>query len=88
MMVASRRMPERPFTVPALHDPSRMVTYKAHDPGRVICPATRANCHTLAGCRFTSCMYGHGGLCKPAVQVELALPAVTNRRVLRRTLHA
>ena len=81
-------MSDRPFTVPALHDPSRLVTYEAHDPERVICPATRARCHTLAGCQFTSCMYGHGGLCKPAAQVELSLHTVTNRRVLRRSSRA
>jgi len=78
----------RPFTIPALHDPARPVTYEAHDPERIICPATRQPCHTLAGCRFTSCMYGHGGLCKPAVQGALELPAVTNRRALRRLSHA
>ena len=41
------------------------------DPRRTICPSTLKLCHTLISCRFTSCVYGHGGLLLPKKQGEL-----------------
>lgn len=76
---------KRPFTVPALHDPSRMVTYEAHDPERIWCPSTRKECHTLASCRFTRCMYGHGGLTKKPAQPAQGVLPVQGWAARRRT---